>query len=94
MKTQTTAKNSTAPTLTKIPRRPSDQRRGGSGSPLTRLMIRQVKEIIYVARRALTARDPIALNAAVDPILISERRQVMTKVINTAFKGMFHPGLT
>ena len=45
-KTQTTSRNNTAPMLTKIPKRPRVQRRGGSGSPRTRRMIRQVKEII------------------------------------------------
>lgn len=53
-----------------------------------------MNEIIYVPSNAETAREPIALKAAVEPILISDRRQVMVKVIRTAFRGIFHPGLT
>ena len=36
----------------------------------------------------------MALNATVEPILINDRRAVMTKVIKTALSGMFQPGLT
>ena len=36
----------------------------------------------------------MALNAAVEPILIRDRRAVMVKVIRTALRGMFQPGLT
>jgi hypothetical protein len=36
----------------------------------------------------------MALKAAVDPMLIKERRQVIMKVIRTALRGIFHPGLT
>jgi hypothetical protein len=43
---------------------------------------------------ATRAKDPMALKAAVEPILISERRQVMVKVRRTALMGMFQPGLT
>lgn len=57
-------------------------------------MIRQANEIMYVANRALTAREPMALNATVDPMLIRERRVVIRNVTNTALRGMFHPGLT
>ncbi len=53
-----------------------------------------VKEMIYVPRIAETAREPMALNATVDPILMRDRRVVMVKVRRTAFKGMFQPGLT
>lgn len=53
-----------------------------------------MKEMMYVPRRAETAREPMALKATVEPMLMSERRQVMTKVISTALRGMFHPGLT
>jgi len=57
-------------------------------------MMRQTKDIMYVASKALTAKDPIALNAAVEPILMRERRQVITKVRRTALSGIFQPGLT
>lgn len=50
--------------------------------------------MMYVPRMAETAREPIALKATVDPILIRERSVVITNVRRTAFKGMFHPGLT
>jgi hypothetical protein len=36
----------------------------------------------------------MALNAAVEPILIKDRRDVMRKVSKTALSGMFQPGLT
>ncbi len=53
-----------------------------------------VNEMIYVPRIAETAREPIALNATVEPMLIRDRSVVMVNVMRTEFKGMFHPGLT
>lgn len=53
-----------------------------------------VKEMIYVPRIALTAKEPMALNATVDPILIRDKRVVIVKVRRTALRGMFQPGLT
>lgn len=44
--------------------------------------------------RADTAREPMALKATVEPMLMSDSRQVMANVIITALSGMFHPGLT
>ena len=57
-------------------------------------MMRQVKEIMYVANNAETANEPMALNAAVEPMLIRAKRLVITNVRMTAFRGIFHPGLT
>jgi hypothetical protein len=94
MKTQTTSRNMTAPTLMKIPAFPRDHRRVGKGSFRNRRRMRQMKDIMYVASKAETASEPIALKATVDPMLINERRQVMTKVIMTAFKGIFQAGFT
>jgi hypothetical protein len=51
-------------------------------------------EMIYVPRMATRAKDPIALKATVEPMLMSERRHVMVKVRRTALSGMFQPGLT
>jgi hypothetical protein len=93
IKTQTTRRNATAPRLMGRPKLPRVQRRAGR-SPLRRRRIRQVKEMIYVANSAETAREPMALNATVEPMLMSERRQVMTKVIRTELRGIFQPGLT
>lgn len=36
----------------------------------------------------------MAVNAAVEPMLIKESRAVITRETRTEFKGMFHPGLT
>lgn len=94
IKTQTMSRNNTAPMLTKTPKRPRFQRRGGSGSPRKRRTMRQVKDIMYVASNAETARDPMALKATVEPILIKDSRQVIVKVIRTALSGIFQPGLT
>jgi len=49
---------------------------------------------MYVARRAETAREPMALKATEEPMLIKDRRVVIKKVTRTAFKGIFQPGLT
>lgn len=42
----------------------------------------------------VVAIEPIALKATLEPMLINERRAVMTKVRRTALSGMFQPGLT
>lgn len=94
IKTQTTRRYNTAPMLIKMPELPRLQRRAGSGPPRRRRRMSKVKEMIYVARIALMAKEPMALNATVDPMLISDKRVVMVKVRRTAFKGMFQPGLT
>ena len=44
-------------------------------------------------RRALVPIEVSALKAAVLPMLIRERREVMSQVIRTALRGMFQPGL-
>lgn len=36
----------------------------------------------------------MALNATLEPMLISDRRAVIVKVSRTALSGMFQPGLT
>jgi len=36
----------------------------------------------------------MALRASVEPMLIRERRIVTTRETRTAFRGMFHPGVT
>ena len=92
--TQTTRRKATAPTLIGRPARPRDQRRSGSGVLLTRRMMRHTKEMIYVPKIADTAREPMALKATVEPMLIKERRVVIRKVRRTAFRGMFQPGWT
>lgn len=39
-------------------------------------------------------RETTALRAWVEPMLMSERQMVTTRETRTAFKGMFHPGVT
>jgi len=53
-----------------------------------------MKDMMYVPRIAETAREPIALNATVEPMLIRDRSVVMVNVMRTEFRGMFQPGLT
>ena len=36
----------------------------------------------------------IALRATVEPMLMRERRMVMTREMKTALRGIFQPGLT
>lgn len=57
-------------------------------------MMRQMNEIMYVASKAVTAREPMALNATCDPMFIRDKRVVIRNVTNTELRGMFHPGLT
>lgn len=38
--------------------------------------------------------ETMAVNAAVEPMLIKESRAVIARETRTEFKGMFHPGLT
>lgn len=59
-----------------------------------RLMMRQTKEMIYDERREATPNEAIALKAAVEPMLIRERRIVMSNEIMTELTGMFQPGFT
>ena len=91
--THTITSQATAPMLMKIPMMPKLHRRGGSG-PLSRRRMKMLIEIMYVPRMATRAKDPIALKATVEPILINERRHVMVNVRRTALSGMFQPGLT
>jgi hypothetical protein len=44
--------------------------------------------------RAEMVRELIALRATVEPMLMRERRTVMTSEIMTALSGMFQPDLT
>ena len=51
-------------------------------------------ETPYVIMIAQTWRDMIALNAAAEPMLMIERRQVMMQVSAIAFAGISFPGST
>ena len=42
----------------------------------------------------IAPRDVIALRATVEPMLMSDRRALMTSVTPTAGRGMFQPGET
>lgn len=44
-------------------------------------------EILYVAMRAMSCREMMALKATEDPMLIRESRQVIVQVARTAFRG-------
>ena len=57
-------------------------------------MIRHAMDIWYEEVKAATANESIALNATVEPMLISESNTVKARDISTALKGMFQPGLT
>jgi hypothetical protein len=47
-----------------------------------------------VPRIALTAKEPMALNATVEPMFIKLSSVVIEKVSITLLRGMFQPGLT
>lgn len=57
-------------------------------------MIRHVIEMMYVDIKDTVALELMALKATVEPILMSERRQVISHVSRTALRGIFQPGLT
>jgi hypothetical protein len=57
-------------------------------------MIRHAMDIWYEEVKAATAKESIALNATVEPMLISESNTVKARDMSTALKGMFQPGLT
>ena len=44
--------------------------------------------------RDTVALELMALNAVVEPMLMSDRRQVISHVSSTALRGIFQPGLT
>ena len=44
--------------------------------------------------REAVPREAMALNATVEPMLMSERRIVITKDARTELRGMSQPGLT
>lgn len=44
-------------------------------------------EMLYVAMRAMSCREMIALKATEEPMLMRERRHVMAQVVRTAFRG-------
>ena len=88
------SKKQIAPTLTAIPYRPRVQRRLGSGSPRILFARRHPIVIIYEETSDEMVRVIMALSAAVEPMLMSESNIVTTSDTMTAFKGMFHPGVT
>jgi hypothetical protein len=91
--THTITSQATAPMLMKMPILPKLHRWCGSG-PRSRRRMKMLIEMMYVPRMATRAKDPMALKATVEPMLMSERRHVMVKVRRTALSGMFQPGLT
>lgn len=93
-KNQINVRKITETTLIHMPCLPKLHRAAGKGSFRMRLMIRQTNEIMYEVRREATPKEAIALKAAVEPMLIKDRRIVTTNETMTAFTGTFQPGFT
>ena len=62
-------------------------RAGGRGSPRSRLTSMHAMEIVYVAISATTETDRNALNAVVEPMLMSDMTSVNSTVKMTEFIG-------
>lgn len=92
--TKTGIRKARAPMLIANPYRPKVQRWGGKGWPRSRLTIRQEMVIMYEVINEVIVRETIANRATSEPILIRERRTVMTRETMTELSGMFHPGVT
>lgn len=93
-KNQITVRKMTETTLIHMPCLPKLHRAAGKGSFRMRLMMRQTNEMMYEERREATPNEAMALKAAVEPMLIKDRRIVITNETMTAFTGTFQPGLT
>jgi hypothetical protein len=50
--------------------------------------------MMYEERRAAVPRDMMALKATDDLILIRDSKEIMTKLMHSAFKGTVKVGLT
>src|SRR2546421_12901146 len=80
--------------LMAMPKRPRDQRREGRGC--LRMRFKSTHEIvtIYEEMRDEVLSVRIARSATVEPMLTRERRMVTKRVMQTALRGIFQPGLT
>lgn len=70
------------------------QRAGGSGCFFHLLIRMQLMEMIYEVRRAAVPNDMIALNATDEAMLMSERRDTITRLTQRAFRGTVNVILT
>ena len=93
-KNQISVRKMTETTLIHMPCLPKFHRAAGKGSFRIRLIMMQTNEMMYEERREATPNEAIALKAAVEPMLIKDRRTVMTNETITAFTGTFQPGFT
>ena len=73
---------------------PMLHRVGGSGCPLHRLSRTQLIEMMYEKSRAAVPRDMIALKATDEPMLMSARRDTITKLMQRALSGTVNVGFT
>ena len=87
-KTRTGSNQQRAAIFIAIPAFPSDHSRWGRGSPFRRLSKRQPMEMLYEASKAVRSSARMALRAAVEPMLISERRTQTMRETMIALRGM------
>lgn len=83
-------RNDTDATLIARPYLPSDQRRGGSGGPESRLQIRQLMVTRYEVRSATKPSDARSLRAMEDPMLMHASNELKTTEAQTAPTGVSH----
>lgn len=93
-KNQIGVRNRSAAMLIARPNFPNDHRRGGKGSPLSRLHIKQLIVMKYEVSRETPPRELIAFKAVDEPILIQASRELTTRETQTARSGIFQPGDT
>ncbi len=93
-KTKKMNKNARAIALIAKPQRPRVKTEGGNGSPRHLFKKMQPMERIYELSNADIVKETIAFSATLEPRLMSEIATPNTKLITTALRGMFQPGLT
>jgi hypothetical protein len=88
VKIRTGSSQQRAATLMAIPAFPRDHSRWGRASPFRRLSRRQPIEMLYEASRAVRSRARMALRAAVEPMLMRERRTQTRRETMMALRGI------
>lgn len=73
---------------------PMLQRAGGNGCFFQRLIRTHVMEMMYDVSSAAVPNDMMALKATDEPILMSERRETITRLTQRAFSGTVNLLLT
>lgn len=69
-------------------------RAAGRGCFFQRLIRTQVMEMMYEVSRAAVPKDMMALNAIDEPMLISDSRDTITRLTQSAFSGTVNVLLT